>query len=85
MKWGRRLRRSTRPRRDVPKRRSKSIQLEGLDGDAALDTLTALLKDETPKIDMQMDDGNNQILAIAEPDQQEMIRKALAATRTARA
>ncbi len=61
-----------------PKATLEVYQLEGLDGTAAVDTLTELLKNETPKVDLQVDDGNNQVLAIANPEQQEMIRKALA-------
>ena len=33
--------------------------------------------DETPKVELQVDLTNNQVLAIAEPKQQEMLRKAL--------
>ena len=68
-----------------PKATLEVYPLEGLDGDAAIETLDALLKSETPKIDLQVDDSNNQVLAIAEPAQQEMIRKALCATHAARA
>ncbi len=57
-----------------PKATLEVYQLEGMDVDAALDTLDSLLADETPKIQFQVDSGNNQILAIAEPAQQEMIR-----------
>ncbi len=60
-----------------PKATLEVYPLEGLDGDAAIETLDALLKSETPKIDLQVDDSNNQVLAIAEPAQQELIRKAL--------
>ncbi len=60
-----------------PKATLEVYQLEGVDGVAAVDTLTELLKDETPKVDLQIDDSNNQILAIADPEQQAMIRKAL--------
>ncbi len=60
-----------------PKATLEVYSLEGYDGDAAIASLTALLADETPKIELQIDDNNNQVLAIAEPVQHEMIRKAL--------
>ena len=60
-----------------PKATLEVYSLEGLDGDAAVDALRALLVNETPKVDLQVDLTNNQILAIAEPSQHELLRKAL--------
>ncbi len=60
-----------------PKATLEVYSLEGLDGDAAITGLKALLADQTPKVELQVDDNNNQVLAIGEPQQQEMIRKAL--------
>lgn len=60
-----------------PKATLEVYPLEGLDGDAALDTLTSLLRDETPAIEVQLDDTNNQLLVIADPEQQDLVRKAL--------
>ena len=60
-----------------PKATLEVYSLEGMDGDAAVETLRALLVDEIPKVDLQQDDTNNQVLAIAEPSQHEVIRKAL--------
>ena len=62
-----------------PKATLEIYPLEGLDGDAAVDAIRALLVNETPKVELQIDLTNNQVLAIAEPKQHEMLRKALAA------
>ena len=60
-----------------PKATLETYPLEGLDGDAAVEAISALLVNETPKIELQIDNTNNQILAIAEPKQHEMLRRAL--------
>ncbi len=51
--------------------------LEGLDGESAVATLRRVLLNETPKIELQLDETNNQLLAIADPLQHVMIRQAL--------
>lgn len=61
-----------------PKATLEVYPLEGLDGHAAVESLSALLVNETPKVDLQMDLTNNQILAIAEPRQHEVLKRALA-------
>lgn len=60
-----------------PKATLETYPLEGLDGDAAMEAIRALLVNETPKIELQIDNTNNQILAIAEPKQHDMLRRAL--------
>ncbi len=60
-----------------PKATLEVYPLEGLDGDAAVESLRSLLVDETPKVELQVDLTNNQILAIAEPRQHAMLRSAL--------
>ncbi|MFO7902552.1 MAG: secretin N-terminal domain-containing protein, partial [Pirellulaceae bacterium] len=60
-----------------PEATLKVYELEGVDVTTAVDTVRSLLEDETPKIDLQSDMGNNQILAIAEPQQHELIENAI--------
>ena len=60
-----------------PKAMLEVYSLEGLDGRAAVEAIRALFVDETPKVELQVDLTNNQVLAIAEPKQHEMLRKAL--------
>ena len=51
--------------------------LEGLDGNAVVESLERLFAKETPKLEVQIDSSNNQMLVIAEPAQHLKVRDAL--------
>ena len=61
---------------DRPQAQLRIYPFEGLDGAAAMESLRTLFAKETPKVELQFDRANNQLMVIAEPVQHLKIRDA---------